>query len=355
MKDVENLVNGVNEFVSGNNRVRFHANKRTELYKMAEGLNKWANVMETKSERLSKMVSMMGRNFATYEYYTDIHQMFYSDNLPSMFEMTPEECENMILARFLNESERIEANGVQEEPAGELIVTRSGRYLKIQRIISEDAFYAIIRDISEEKREQEKLYNELDKANEKASKDILTGLYNRSKAKEIIDDWFKEGNTDGVMLLMDLDNFKRVNDQKGHPEGDRLLKKFAQVLTVQFRNSDIKARIGGDEFVVFIPNKIDRSILEEKVKAFLNACRKELSQYYMEQKVSVSVGMAFVDDSTKSYEELYHCADAAMYVAKRQGKDGFYINEDNITCMGNECTACREDCKRRKTLFVYEI
>ncbi|MBO8463554.1 MAG: GGDEF domain-containing protein [Firmicutes bacterium] len=352
LKDIESLVKGVNEFVGGNNEVRFHVKKRTELYKMSEGLNKWASVMESKSERLSKIVSMMGKNFATYEYYTDLHQIFYSNNLPSMFEMSPEECKQMILDKFFDESERIKTCEITQELEGEIVVTKSGRYLKIQRMISKDAFYAIIRDISEEKKEQEKLFDELNKANERASKDILTGLYNRSKVKELIDTWMKEGNTKGVMLLMDLDNFKKVNDQKGHPEGDLLLKKFANILTVQFRSSDLKARIGGDEFLVFMPNKIETSILETKMRNFLDACRKELQSYYMEQKISVSIGMAFMDETTQSYEELYHCADAAMYVAKRHGKDRFYLNEDNITCMKNECISCRENCKRKKTLFV---
>ena len=59
----------------------------------------------------------------------------------------------------------------------------------------------------------------------------------------------------------------------------------------------------------------------------------------------------YVDNFIHSYEELYRCADSAMYVAKRQGKDGYYINEDNVTCMRSECIYCRQNCKRRSILF----
>lgn len=351
IKDLYGIIANVNAFVGGKTNVKFYANKKTELCEMADGLNKWIEVLDGKSERISKIASMMGNTFATYEYYKDLHQVYFSDNLPQMFEVTPEECKNMILRQFALEVQKAEQQPATEASNDEIIVTKSGRYLKIQRVISGNMAYAIIQDISEERKEHETLSNQLSEATKKASRDVLTGLYNREKAKEVIDEWFLDGNKNGVMLLMDLDNFKRVNDEKGHPEGDRLLKKFAKLLVVQFRGSDIKARIGGDEFIVFMPNAISRDILEGKIRRFLDVCRKELQIYCMEQKVSVSIGIALVDNLIDSYDELYRCADSAMYVAKRHGKDQFYINEENVTCMRNECVHCRKECKRRQALF----
>ncbi len=221
----------------------------------------------------------------------------------------------------------------------------------MQYVINNNSCYGVIRDVSEERAQQQRLSEALQEAKQKAQKDGLTGLYNRNKAKDIIDEWFAEGHENGVLLLMDMDNFKKVNDEKGHPEGDILLKKFADLLVTQFRGSDLKARLGGDEFIVFMPNKIDMEILETKLKSFLFACRSELRKYYLEQRVSVSIGIAYVDNKINSFDELYECADAAMYVAKRRGKDAFYVNEENLTCMGTECTQCRAQCSRRKILF----
>lgn len=328
ISDIERMVDGVNAFLNGNGKVEFHANKKTELYKMTQGLNKWVESYANKSERISKVVSMMGNTYATYEYFDDLHQVFYSDNLPDMLEVSEKECEEFILEKYSHDTIKNVMNRHLDKPEEDVIITKSGRHLKIQRMTSGNTYYAIIRDISEEQKEHEKLSNALYEANEKASRDVLTGLYNRNKAEELINTWFQDGKKTGVMLLMDLDNFKKVNDEKGHPEGDVLLKKFAHIVLHQFRDSDVKARIGGDEFVVFLPNCVEKSILKEKLNSFLINCRQELRQYYMEQGLSVSIGVAYATEMIHSYDELYHSADSAMYVAKKHGKDGYFINEE---------------------------
>ena len=347
LSDVESMISGVDSFLSGNNEVKFLANPKTELYRMAEGLNKWVNSYESYSERISTIVSSMGETFATYEYFDDLHRVFYSENLPKMLEVGKEVCDEMIRNKFSERSISSYLDKVDDQ----VFLTKGGKHIKIKNMVSGNTYFGIIRDISEELKEHKKLSNALHEATEKASRDVLTGLYNRNKAKELIDDWFHEGNKDGVMLLMDLDNFKKINDEKGHPEGDKLLRDFCTLLKRQFRTFDIKARIGGDEFIVFMPSMIEEDILEAKLKSFLFICKEEWKDYYQEQELSVSIGVAYVDNFIHSYEELYRCADSAMYVAKRQGKDGYYINEDNVTCMRSECIYCRQNCKRRSILF----
>ena len=350
IQDLMEIIQGVESFLGGNKQVSFHANPKTEMYQMAEGLNKLVKFYMTKSERDTKIVSMMGNSIGTFEYFEDLNQAYCSENLPKMLGITNEQWEEQIRDAF----HRISAEEKQKrlsKPRTECIKIKNGRELEVQYVINNNSCYGVIRDVSEERAQQQRLSEALQEAKQKAQKDGLTGLYNRNKAKDIIDEWFAEGHENGVLLLMDMDNFKKVNDEKGHPEGDILLKKFADLLVTQFRGSDLKARLGGDEFIVFMPNKIDMEILETKLKSFLFACRSELRKYYLEQRVSVSIGIAYVDNKINSFDELYECADAAMYVAKRRGKDAFYVNEENLTCMGTECTQCRAQCSRRKILF----
>ena len=350
IQDLMEIIQGVESFLGGNKQVSFHANPKTEMYQMAEGLNKLVKFYMTKSERDTKIVSMMGNSIGTFEYFEDLNQAYCSENLPKMLGITNEQWEEQIRDAF----HRISAEEKQKrlsKPRTECLKIKNGRELEVQYVINNNSCYGVIRDVSEERAQQQRLSEALQEAKQKAQKDGLTGLYNRNKAKDIIDEWFAEGHENGVLLLMDMDNFKKVNDEKGHPEGDILLKKFADLLVTQFRGSDLKARLGGDEFIVFMPNKIDMEILETKLKSFLFACRSELRKYYLEQRVSVSIGIAYVDNKINSFDELYECADAAMYVAKRRGKDAFYINEENLTCMGTECTQCRAQCSRRKILF----
>lgn len=350
IQDLMEIIQGVESFLGGNKQVSFHANPKTEMYQMAEGLNKLVKFYMTKSERDTKIVSMMGNSIGTFEYFEDLNQAYCSENLPKMLGITNEQWEEQIRDAF----HRISAEEKQKrlsKPRTECLKIKNGRELEVQYVINSNSCYGVIRDVSEERAQQQRLSEALQEAKQKAQKDGLTGLYNRNKAKDIIDEWFAEGHENGVLLLMDMDNFKKVNDEKGHPEGDILLKKFADLLVTQFRGSDLKARLGGDEFIVFMPNKIDMEILETKLKSFLFACRSELRKYYLEQRVSVSIGIAYVDNKINSFDELYECADAAMYVAKRRGKDAFYVNEENLTCMGTECTQCRAQCSRRKILF----
>ena len=350
IQDLMEIIQGVESFLGGNKQVSFHANPKTEMYQMAEGLNKLVKFYMTKSERDTKIVSMMGNSIGTFEYFEDLNQAYCSENLPKMLGITNEQWEEQIRDAF----HRISAEEKQKrlsKPRTECLKIKNGRELEVQYVINNNSCYGVIRDVSEERAQQQRLSEALQEAKQKAQKDGLTGLYNRNKAKDIIDEWFAEGHENGVLLLMDMDNFKKVNDEKGHPEGDILLKKFADLLVTQFRGSDLKARLGGDEFIVFMPNKIDMEILETKLKSFLFACRSELRKYYLEQRVSVSIGIAYVDNKINSFDELYECADAAMYVAKRRGKDAFYVNEENLTCMGTECTQCRAQCSRRKILF----
>lgn len=350
IQDLMEIIQGVESFFGGNKQVSFHANPKTEMYQMAEGLNKLVKFYMTKSERDTKIVSMMGNSIGTFEYFEDLNQAYCSENLPKMLGITNEQWEEQIRDAF----HRISAEEKQKrlsKPRTECLKIKNGRELEVQYVINNNSCYGVIRDVSEERAQQQRLSEALQEAKQKAQKDGLTGLYNRNKAKDIIDEWFAEGHENGVLLLMDMDNFKKVNDEKGHPEGDILLKKFADLLVTQFRGSDLKARLGGDEFIVFMPNKIDMEILETKLKSFLFACRSELRKYYLEQRVSVSIGIAYVDNKINSFDELYECADAAMYVAKRRGKDAFYVNEENLTCMGTECTQCRAQCSRRKILF----
>ena len=351
IKDVEQLVNGVNEFANGNRDVKFYASKSAELDAMSNALNRLVDILESRPQRIAKVLSMIGNNVAVYEYFEDLNQFFYSDNLPNLLGVDEEECEKMIYNKFIETVKSSDFDSEKEIIGNETITTKSGRYLKMQTLITKNTSYALIRDVSEERERYQKLSDELCIANERAARDVLTGLYNRDKIQELIDGWFSEEGNNGILILMDLDNFKKVNDEKGHPIGDKLLRQFGDLLFKQFRSSDIKARIGGDEFVVFIPNSMDLSALKGKLERFLVACRETLKVYYEEQKVSVSIGVAYSNRNVHSYEELYKRADSAMYVTKKHGKDGFYINEDNIICMRDTCINCREYCKRREAIF----
>ncbi len=154
-----------------------------------------------------------------------------------------------------------------------------------------------------------------------SERDSLTGLLNR-KAFEYAVRTYAVENTLCAMILLDLDNFKPLNDTLGHYEGDNCLREVADELRRMFRQTDYVSRLGGDEFVVFMPNIKDADCVIERTKVML----QKIPRTYSNQKGSVfvtcSIGVAFSQEKDVNlYEQMYKAADAAMYRSKEKGKN----------------------------------
>jgi diguanylate cyclase (GGDEF)-like protein len=171
--------------------------------------------------------------------------------------------------------------------------------------------------------------DELQKANQQlrdlAVRDSLTGLYNRRHFSELVERLFAEAtryNTDLTCLMLDLDNFKRVNDSLGHQTGDRLLEVTANVIRASIRESDVPVRFGGDEFVVLLPRTScadARSLAERMLHNFREALTKEVPEANI---ASLSIGLASrEEDQPLAAMDLVHLSDEALYLAKAGGKN----------------------------------
>lgn len=155
----------------------------------------------------------------------------------------------------------------------------------------------------------------------KAEYDGLTGILNR-RAFDQICETSAQKEQKIALLLIDMDNFKNVNDTYGHLGGDNALKSLAAALSETFRDTDYVARVGGDEFAAILPN-CDASAANA-IKKKIERINKRLSQL-AEHFVSVSVGVAFSDNGFS--KELYDKADKALYIVKERGKRGCEVYE----------------------------
>lgn len=171
-----------------------------------------------------------------------------------------------------------------------------------------------------------RMEDQLTLAQTEAKFDRLTGLYNRNGFEQYTEEFLRKGKSGGVLILFDLDNFKKVNDNEGHPEGDRILKQFAKCLTGEFQKSACIGRLGGDEFIVLVTDKMTEEALREKLDSVLISTRNALALYYKRYGVSVSIGAVRIEGTIKRYETLYQCVDTALYIAKHLGRDCYYIN-----------------------------
>lgn len=175
---------------------------------------------------------------------------------------------------------------------------------------------AKLMDVSEHKIKEQELL-------EKSTIDATTGLFNKYAVETGIEARIVAG-AQGFLFMIDIDNFKLVNDRLGHMAGDRLLAQMGAVIRGVFRQTDLAGRAGGDEFVVFMADTDSVTAAAERAGRLLERLR-EISIGGGPLKITASIGIASIPAHGGSYQEVYRLADQAMYQAKQSGKNRFFI------------------------------
>lgn len=174
----------------------------------------------------------------------------------------------------------------------------------------------------------EKERRAMDKLKRQASIDGLTGIDNRVSGEAQVRDYLEniEVNEVGALLIMDLDDLKKVNDNQGHPAGDGVLRSLADTLRQYFRKTDMVCRWGGDEFVALVKDVTDQNILNQRVRKLNEVLAGKA------EPLSVSIGMAYFKKPHTEYDAVYGNADEALYRAKKGGKARVVIYDStNLT------------------------
>lgn len=161
-----------------------------------------------------------------------------------------------------------------------------------------------------------------------AQHDSLTGLPNRNLFEQRLEEQINLCGSQGrqlAVLFLDLDRFKHINDSLGHHEGDILLKSIAERLRLAISNESTVARIGGDEFVIMLPNISSHLEIETVIAAMQSALQPTLNIGLHELRISCSTGIALFPDDGVTPQTLIQHADIAMYRAKAQGRNRFHF------------------------------
>ncbi len=178
-------------------------------------------------------------------------------------------------------------------------------------------FFGKIVDVHEQ-------YTELTNLKKLSSYDGLTGLYNRQTAQHMIMERInRHPESQFAFIVFDIDNFKNINDYYGHMIGDDVLKQISKKLLSSIRQEDIAARIGGDEFVLFLEYKSNLENIIHRI--FNNLCIQ-----YRGFNVSISMGVSQSMNVGNDYQQLYHLADCALYTAKQNGKGCYFMYDESM-------------------------
>lgn len=184
-------------------------------------------------------------------------------------------------------------------------------------------FMFIERDLSDRKHREMQLYQD-------ATMDRLTGLYNRHHAYQLSTQVLEQANryqSQLCVVTFDIDYFKKVNDNYGHPTGDRVLKQLADVIKLQVRKSDIVGRVGGEEFFIMLPE-----IGQAGATLFAERIRIEVATFHwhdlgLNHPVTISLGVTEKKEDD-TLEQLIYRADRALYKAKESGRNTVVVYEE---------------------------
>lgn len=184
---------------------------------------------------------------------------------------------------------------------------------------------AFVRDVTDMRRMEERMQYQ-------ATHDTLTGLGNRWAFQQHLQECMQQAQVTGEpssLLLLDLDNFKAINDGYGHPAGDHVLQEVAKRLKAVLRSQGWLARLGGDEFAVLLPHT-DADVAAQWAEQILHAMQAPCAwgQVQLEFGTSIGVGLSPLD--ARDPPSLMRCADMAMYRAKERGRGNFVFYEESM-------------------------
>lgn len=323
LKDIFSIESNIKELMQGNYEVKFETKYDTELRYISNILNLWKESDKYKSERMTRIMYSINRHIAIFECLYTINKNFFSDNIKAILGLEDKEWEEISKTpkSFENYIDSLLLGG---ENNNELIVCND-KFINIVFFKEKDQFYGMIMDKTEEEKLRREIEKELADKEREAKTDPLTKLLNRLGLESSVREMLENTSGKSILIMFDLDNFKVINDELGHPIGDEVLKAFAYCLQSFFTSNAFISRIAGDEFVVFLDEYINKDILEEKLNCLMKKIHEDLNEYHIKYKLSTSIGAIYIDKKIDTYEEVYKRADDALYRAKKSGKNKYYV------------------------------
>lgn len=275
------------------------------------------------------LVNSIDSRMALFNFKEESH--YVSDKLFEILGINEKQAEEYLkdtsqFIRYLKEIS-VEAPNKNDEECRHFvgILDQDDKYIILHLFQADTEWFGFVIDKTAQVDKNMKIREELMDVQKKAQTDFLTGVLNRDGFEDVVKRSLKLQPGKGILCIFDMDNFKLVNDTLGHPVGDKVLKKFSQLLNQSFKDIAFVGRIGGDEFVVFIYKELSCEELSELLAGFIKLVKETFDQEYPDKHLSSSIGASMADSGINDYISLYKSADSALYKVKQTGKGNYNI------------------------------
>ncbi|WP_456373262.1 diguanylate cyclase [Thiolapillus sp.] len=215
-----------------------------------------------------------------------------------------------------------------DDPERRLELLRAGTTDYVTKPVLKEELIIRVNNLISNKLLMDKVLEQQAQMQKLALRDELTGCYNRLGLEELADKYFSQATRQErpiSLAMVDLDHFKRINDQYGHDKGDMILRSLGKLLRRNCRKSDVVARWGGEEFVLLLPDTN-----REQGQAALQKIRRLVARMHSKEGMTVTASFGFTSIEAPSHpqlEAMITCADKALYQAKSQGRNRVVYNE----------------------------
>ena len=315
---IHTISDKLSEITEGNLNTVVQVESNPEFKQLSLGINKMVQGILDATVRVSQVIDMVDMPIGVFEIGKDVNQVMATERLRSVLGWTEEEASRYTSDRelFWEKLQQLMSRPMEGESNIFCICTTPQRWVRIQTKADGGSVFGVAADVTEDIREKIQIEHERDY-------DSLTGLCNIDTFKKEVEGILEQGNPAyAAMIMMDLDNFKGINDQYGHDWGDEYLKKFSEILCAYHKEHGIAARRSGDEFCLFLHHFSSKAQIANCMEEFYGKLKEYKVQFpdNNQQEIRVSAGLAWYGDSMHAYGTLMKAADYALYDAKNSGK-----------------------------------
>lgn len=321
IRGVDKIVSGVKDIIDGKLETRIEVDHTPELKSLSDNINQMTGSLLGQTVKITKILDAVDMLLGVYEYGSEGDGVFASGKIGPVLMLSEEETQTLLENKKLFEQKIDEIKQYPVEGFRRVyrLPVETECYLQIETFQNHQTEFGVILDVTEEIIDKQRLQKERDY-------DLLTGLLTRRAFYQKMRELYQRPRVmkNAVLMMCDLDGLKQFNDTYGHANGDKAIKKAAEILSCISDRDCHVSRLSGDEFAIFIYGARDDNVLEEKIREiYEHMITAQIEVYGKNVDVRLSGGYVFYSKYPVEFEHLLKKADEALYESKENGRARF--------------------------------